>query len=311
MRRSSCREPGQGRPAGLVPVGRADQVADPGRRAAPARAAPAARPRRSRRCRSRAAGEVGRRRAPSPGWAAACRSAAGPPGRAARRRTRPRRAWSDARTTSDSGGRRASSAATKVWMPPCRGGKSLVTTSVRRHGRRQPCPVRGQGDPLRPPSGASRRTTARRPAGRGRRGSSPPAAAASATKSPGRRSGRARARRPAPRSAATPGSAPAWRPACPAATRNSSSGTTRGSPGDVGAGPAQQRRPGRAASRAAPRRRPRPARPISVPVRTSSVVGVTQLVGDDRLDLVVGQLGRAACRRRRSAGWSRSRTRRR
>ena len=73
----------------------------------------------------------------------------------------------EASTTTESGGRRASNAATKVWMPPWRGGKSLVTTSVRvTDGPAVPTFLPWR--PAAPPSGGNRRTTARPPAARGR-----------------------------------------------------------------------------------------------------------------------------------------------
>ena len=122
------------------------------------------------------------------------------------------------------------------------------------HGRVQPGPVLGDGHPLRPPSGASRRTTARPPGGSGsdevgRR----PAALHRRRTPPGRRSGRARARRPAPRCAGTRGSAPAWTAGCrprpagraPAARRGGRRATSAPARRSSGG-------PGTAASRAAP-----------------------------------------------------------
>ena len=96
-----------------------------------------------------------RRRRPEPHRGAALGSAHAPrpagrrpgsaaaPGRVPHHRERLRRvelgrapARSDAKTTTEPAGWRIASSCTNAWMPPARGGKSLVTTSVRLTGTR-------------------------------------------------------------------------------------------------------------------------------------------------------------------------------
>ena len=180
---------------------------------------------------------------------------------------RPRRV--EASTTTESGGRRSSSAATKVWMPPCRGGKSLVTTSVRLI-RGPAAPSRGRTRPAAPSSGASRRTTARAAGGSGSARPLTASRRCMATKAC-RVAGQVQRVDVGP-GLDLPGDGVlqrAWTSRVPAATRNSSSGTTRGSPGAAGARPREQ--PG-GGQQPAEQGHPRGGaqRADQVPVRTSS-----------------------------------------
>ena len=289
MRCSSCRDAGQRHPAGLVPVGGARRG---GRRpppAAPGRAVPAARPRRRRRCRTRAGGRGRRRPGRWPGSAAA--SPVGPPDHRVRQRgvvLRRTRASREASTTTESGGRRASSAATKVWMPPCRGGKSLVTTRVRVTAV-QPFPVARPGRPAAPSVGWEPKNHCQAAGGSGSERlvtASPRCIAMKASGSRVRSSACTSARASICRETRF---CTGVDTSVPTASRNRTSGDDPRVTGPIGARPAEQRGDRQQPAEQRPHRRAAPSAPIER--AGEDVVGghVAELVGGDRLDLVVGQ----------------------
>ena len=100
------------------------------RRAAPA--TPAGPRRRTRRRCSRAPGTAGPPRGVPAESAGAPRSPPARSGTAGSRPTPPSPFQRDVRTTTSSGSSRDTTPWTKDWIPPCRGGKSFVTTSSRR-----------------------------------------------------------------------------------------------------------------------------------------------------------------------------------
>src|SRR5690606_24177324 len=146
----------------------------------------------------------------------------------------------DAYTTTDPGGWCTARWWTNAWIPPGRGGKSLVTTRVRVTA----APGRSRGPPRSaPPPGDGTPKGVPTAAGRDRRGWWRPAGRTSPPARPGRRSARARTRRPAPPRDGT-------RPPAPV--------------------PARRRRPPPAPPRAGPPggRRASPRRPAAAPVAT-------------------------------------------
>ena len=175
-------------------------------------------------------------------------------------------------------------------MPPCRGGKSLVTTRVRVTAGPAVAQSWRERDPLRRSSGASRRTTARRRAGRGRRGWSTARPRCMAMKAPGSR-GQVQGVHVGAR-LDVPGDQVLHRRGHQRADRQQEQEQRRRS-----AGRPAESAPARRSSGASDSSQPSSATPAAGAERADQragedVVGgdVAELVGGDRLDLGVGQL---------------------
>ena len=174
MRCSSCRAPGSAAQPVSWPWVAPTRRPHAGRAQRRARAGPAARRRRRTRCRSRAAGRARRRPGRSPGVGSSM--PVRPPDHRVRQRgvvARPTPGSRRRARRPTSGGRRASSACDERLDAALPRREVVGDDQGAGHGRLQPCPVLARARSARRSSGASRRTTARPRAGRGRRGWSP------------------------------------------------------------------------------------------------------------------------------------------